>query len=347
MLLKINNVTTQSSDGGNQYLYIYGPEDTDMSNYYLEKNDGKTHGATVNFTGVIPASSLYYVDLLATDFLDPNGDELKLVWKNSRTAFGGNDIVVDRIEFNASTSGTHYGVPDNTRTDYLVEDDATAPSVGEEMYRLTIGQDTNDCLVDFEIQTETGRTLEQKFKIELVAGLNLISMPLNVTDPDAAPFDAQDLIDLINGDGGGAVSVSRLLVATGVWDTFNDGGASPFEIKVWEGYFINCNIASTWNATGKATESRTVHLGAGFNLIGIAKDLKDPTPVKPSGNPCYSAQDLINDINADGGNCIAVYRYSKGIGQGFNDGDPESFDFEVKRGSGYFVHCNQKSDWTP
>jgi hypothetical protein len=348
VLLKINNITTQPSDAGNQYLYIYGPEDTDMTDYYLEKNDGSINGPTVvDMTGVIPASGLYYADIFAVDFLNVNGDELKLVWKNSGTAFGGNDIVVDRIEFNASTGGTHYGVPDNTRIDYLVEDDAAAPGSGEEMYRTSMGQDTDDCSADFGIQAETGKTIEQKFKIEFVAGLNLISMPLNVTDPDVAPFDAQDLIDLINGDGGGALSVSRWLAATGVWDTFNDGSASPFEINAWEGYFINCNIASTWNATGKPKESEPVDLVAGLTLIGISKDLKDPTASEPSGNPYYSAQDIVNEINADGGSAQAVSRWiaATGTWDTFNDGGASPF--RVERGVGYFVNNDAASTWTP
>jgi len=178
---------------------------------------------------------------------------------------------------------------------------------------------------------------KQIVKIDLVAGLNLISMPLDVDDPDAAPFDAQDLIDLINGDGGGAVSVSRWLAATGVWDTFNDLGASPFEIKTWEGYFINCNIASTWNATGQLEGSQPVDLVAGLTLIGISKDM----------GASYNAQDLINDINADGGSAQAISRWlaATGVWDTFND--LGASPFIIERGAGYFVNNAVASTWTP
>jgi hypothetical protein len=171
------------------------------------------------------------------------------------------------------------------------------------------------------------------FNVDLVAGLNLISMPLNVS----GLFDAQDLIDLINADGGGAVSVSRWLAATGVWDTFNDGGASPFGIEVWEGYFINCNKASTWNACGKLQESIPVDLVAGLTLIGTSMDM----------GVDYDAQDLINDINADGGNAQAVSRWlaATGVWDTFNDGGASPFI--IDRGAGYFVNNAMASTWTP
>ncbi|MFQ6128296.1 MAG: hypothetical protein ACE5QW_05290, partial [Thermoplasmata archaeon] len=155
---KINNIVTQPSDGGTQYIYIYGPQGTPMDEYYLEKNDGQLQnlGTRIYLSGTISDTEYFYVDLGAIDRLNTTGDELKLVWENPGgpgTPFGGMDVVVDRVEFNASAGGTHYGEPDNT-----IMADAPAPGLGFEIHRQpSAGDDTNDCSVDFISGFEIGR----------------------------------------------------------------------------------------------------------------------------------------------------------------------------------------------
>lgn len=159
-LPKINNITTMPGDFGTQYLYIYGPPRTPMNGFYLEKNDGQIHGgARIDLSGETSGAGYLYVDLGSPDYLNVTGDELKLVWESpggTGAPFAGRDVVVDRIEFNATSDGTHYGEPDNT-----IMPDAMAPYWGYEIHRYPLpGSDTNDCAYDFVMDIETGRGME-------------------------------------------------------------------------------------------------------------------------------------------------------------------------------------------
>ncbi len=170
-LPKINNILTQPGDPGNQYIYIYGPEGTTMEEFYLEKNDGQLHdpATRINLTGTISETYHFYVDLGATDYLDINGDELKLVWENPGgpgSPFGGMDVVVDRVEYNATVGGTHYGEPDNT-----IMPDATAPGFGFDIHRQpTPGSDTNDCSSDFIPGIGIGRPPRPPYPLTIGGG---------------------------------------------------------------------------------------------------------------------------------------------------------------------------------
>ncbi|MFQ6106074.1 MAG: PKD domain-containing protein [Thermoplasmata archaeon] len=174
-LPKINNVVTQPGDMGTQYIYIYGPEGTPMDEFYLEKNDGVLHNAATQIflSGTISETKYFYVDLGAVDYLDPNGDELKLLWENPGgpgAPFGGMDVVVDRVEYNATSGGTHFGEPDNT-----IMPDAIAPGMGLDIHRIPFaGDDTNDCSVDFLSGTEPGRppTAPYPLKVEVLGVAN-------------------------------------------------------------------------------------------------------------------------------------------------------------------------------
>ncbi|MEE9489479.1 MAG: hypothetical protein V3V91_03465, partial [Thermoplasmata archaeon] len=159
-LPKINNITTMPADQGNQYVYIYGPPGMPVRDYYLEKNDGQIHGGTrIDLSGETSLAGYLYVDLGSADYLDPDGDEIKLVWDNPNATgapFAGRDVVVDRVEFNGSWNGTHYGEPDNT-----IMPDAYAPYWGYEIHRYPLpGSDTNDCMYDFTMGVETGRGMK-------------------------------------------------------------------------------------------------------------------------------------------------------------------------------------------
>lgn len=170
-LPKINNILTQPGDLGNQYIYIYGPEGTTMEEFYLEKNDGQLHdpATRINLTGTISETYHFYVDLGATDYLDINGDELKLVWENPGgpgSPFGGMDVIVDRVEHNATVGGTHYGEPDNT-----IMPDATAPGFGFDIHRQpTPGSDTNDCSSDFIPGIGIGRPPRPPYPLTIGGG---------------------------------------------------------------------------------------------------------------------------------------------------------------------------------
>jgi hypothetical protein len=158
---KISQIIPDPTDGlGPDYVLIY-TENTffPMDQFYLEKNDGVLNGPTQTLTGVSNATANFYANLTnpAMD-LDPCGDELKLVWSNTGPAFGGMDIVVDRVEWNATVGGTHFTEPDNT-----IMTDATPPVCSESIRRTgtfpIYADDTNDNAVDFIVDNPWPRPI--------------------------------------------------------------------------------------------------------------------------------------------------------------------------------------------
>lgn len=236
-LPKINNITTMPTDGGTQYLYIYGPPGTPMMDFYLEKNDGHIHGAQIDLVGEISMMGYLYVDLGSSDFLDPGGDELKLVWRNpggNRTPFAGRDVVVDRIEFNATWNGTHYGEPDNT-----MMRDAYGPYWGYEIHRYPFpGSDTNDCAVDLMIAMETGRGM----RVPPIA--------------DAGDNKAVFMWEVVTFDGGGSYDPDGFIVDY-FW-YFGDGGTANgmvvdhTYVQVGE-YYVTLTVTDDDNLTDTDT----------------------------------------------------------------------------------------------
>jgi hypothetical protein len=157
-LIKICTITTRPADTLSQYSYLYNPTGAavDLSNYYVQTDArGSYTGPTVSLSGTVPAGSEVFADFFSTTYLANTGDALKLVYRNpggANAAFNGRDVVVDRVEFNATTGGSLYWWPGNT-----VMSDAVAPGLGQEIRRNpTCGTDTNQGS-DFVLGPETGR----------------------------------------------------------------------------------------------------------------------------------------------------------------------------------------------
>src|SRR5438445_748483 len=103
--------------------------------------------------GVLAATSSLRVGLSSPSWLTSTGDALKLVYRNPRggaATAGGRDIVVDRVEFNATRDGTLYWEPGN-----MILGDAPAPGPGQILERDAACTDTNDPR-DFTLQIEPG-----------------------------------------------------------------------------------------------------------------------------------------------------------------------------------------------
>jgi len=156
-LLKIQTVTTRPADTLSQYTYLCNPTGTavNLAAYYFQRDGlGTFNGPTVNLVGTIGANAKLFGDLQTTTYLTTNGDALKLMWRNPGGAdspFGGSDVVVDRVEFNASSLGALTWEPGNT-----IMSDAPAPGLGQEIHRTTTCVDTNQG-PDFTLGPETGR----------------------------------------------------------------------------------------------------------------------------------------------------------------------------------------------
>lgn len=157
-LVKIQSITTRPADGLAQYAYVCNPTTTgvDLDSYYVQRNlPGSFAGPVVPLTGTVGSGSRMFVNLGTIAYLDPNGDALKLVFRNPQgpgAPSGGLDVVVDRVEFNATGgAGSLTWEPGNT-----ILTDAPAPGLGEEIRRDATCTDTNSGS-DFTIGPEQGR----------------------------------------------------------------------------------------------------------------------------------------------------------------------------------------------
>jgi hypothetical protein len=154
--IKIQGIVTQPAQGGNQHAFLCNPTPAAVSlyDYYLEVDrPGTYHGASVALSGVLAAGAVVRVNFTAASFLVPTGDAFKLVYGNpggSGSTAAGEDVVVDRIEFNATADGTLDWEPGNT-----ILGDAPAPGPGRVLERSASCTDTNSAS-DFHFATEPG-----------------------------------------------------------------------------------------------------------------------------------------------------------------------------------------------
>src|SRR5438445_2975500 len=156
-LIELQPVTTRPADTLTQYAYICNPTASavDLANYYFERDAATSFGGPrVALSGIVGAGQKIFGDFRSTSYLNGNGDALKLVFNTVPgvgAPNGGGDIVVDRVEFNASSGGALTWEPGNT-----IMTDSPAPGLGQEIHRLTACTDTNQGS-DFTVGAETGR----------------------------------------------------------------------------------------------------------------------------------------------------------------------------------------------
>ncbi len=156
--LKIWGVTTNSTiTPFTDYVWLCNPtnQNVDASQFYLQKDVlGNVNGPQVQVpTGTIGPYKKYFVDMGSLNYFDEAGDNLRLVWKNTpgpTAAFGGNDIVLDRVEFNKTpTGGALNWEPGNT-----IMNNEPAPDRGFQINRSTSCRDTNSVQRDFFVDPE-------------------------------------------------------------------------------------------------------------------------------------------------------------------------------------------------
>ncbi len=136
--LRIQGIVTQPARGGTPYAFVCNPTAGFVSlfDYFLEVDrPGAYHGGSVGLAGTVPAGATLGVNLSSSTFLASTGDALKLVYRNpggASASAGGRDVVVDRVEFNATAGGTLSWEPGNT-----ILADAPAPGIGEILNRTS------------------------------------------------------------------------------------------------------------------------------------------------------------------------------------------------------------------
>ena len=154
--VKVGGIVLLPARGGNQFAFVCNPTSSPVSlaDYYLERDaPGTYHGGGIDLSGVVAPISSVRVNLSSPSWLAPTGDALKLVYRNPQggaATAGGRDIVVDRVEFNATRNGTLYWEPGNT-----IMGDAPAPGPGQILQRDSSCTDTNSAQ-DFSLAIEPG-----------------------------------------------------------------------------------------------------------------------------------------------------------------------------------------------
>jgi len=154
--LKLQGIVARPARGGSQFVFLCNPTAgvVSLADYYLEVDrPGTYHGPSLALAGTIPPQAPLRVNLSLPLTLIPTGDALKLVYRNpggaGATAAGG-DIVVDRVEYNATRGGTLTWEPGNT-----IFGDAPAPTVGRILERDATCTDSNSPQ-DFSLGIEPG-----------------------------------------------------------------------------------------------------------------------------------------------------------------------------------------------
>lgn len=134
--IRIQGLVTQPARGGPQYVFVCNPTGANVSlaDYYLQVDrPGTFYGGNLTLAGTVGAGTEARINLTSPFSLIPTGDALKLVYRNpggAAASAGGRDIVIDRVEFNATTNGSLYWLPGNTTMG-----NAPAPGPGQILER--------------------------------------------------------------------------------------------------------------------------------------------------------------------------------------------------------------------
>jgi len=167
--------------------------------------------------------------------------------------------------------------------------------------------------------------------IHLLPGYNSVG-PIR----DYVGLLAQDVLDEINAQGGCATAIYKWRPEFSAWLAHFDGfPPNNFLIENGAGYFVYSTYESDWCQNHGAIPSPLeIGLAAGFNFISL--------PEWFAG--IATAQDLLDEINAQGGTATAIYmwrpEYSAWLAH--FDGFPPN-NFSIESGVGYMVYCTAES----
>jgi len=192
-----------------------------------------------------------------------------------------------------------------------------------------------DCYGDgYEIQTGTNPLDPSDPAVSyqaLIRGYNSVA-PMR----DYGWATAQDVLDEINAQGGCATAIYKWRPEYSAWLAHFDGfPPNNFWIENGAGYFVYSTCESDWlQDVDTAPCPMDIGLAAGFNFISL--------PEWFAG--IATAQDLLDEINAQGGTATAIYKwrpeYSAWLAH--FDGFPPN-NFSVEPGVGYMLYCTAPS----
>ena len=166
-------------------------------------------------------------------------------------------------------------------------------------------------------------------QVALVAGLNLITLPVEPIDTLTVGGLAQQVAD----QGGEVAQVSRWDEEAQSYNVWRDG-AADFDLRVGEAYFVLVATPPTggvWSVVGRQlTEPTAIAFVRGLNLVGLPL-------VAPVGG--YDAPGLAQAIGSQGGGVAQIVKWDLAT-QTFGLWSAESPDanvFAIEGNAGYFV----------
>jgi len=178
--------------------------------------------------------------------------------------------------------------------------------------------------------TANPQTPQTVKSLQLVAGYNFISLPLNNYS-----FTASTLIDSI---GQAAQSITRFEATSQSYVTYDkklaEFGAPQenFQIKPNTGYIVYTSQASTLTIQGNLSTTRQIPLQKGYNLVGWTSETS-PNATTAFVNPSKGAVQSVSDFNESSQQYIT---YDVALA-GFGVDQP---NLQVSQGQAYFVFSN-------
>ena len=238
-----------------------------------------------------------------------DGHHYLFVTATKFSGFTGTDLVLAKMTLSGLSPGTR-------PLDFLTVEDV---GIGGDPTELA---DTDAEKLTFTAVDGTFACLSppETFSKDLVAGWNLISLPLtNATDMTVA-----NIID---------TSLSGKYNALYKYDASAHNFVPLSSTDVMEngvGYFINMTSAGMWTYTGSAYIDMSVGLSTGLNMVGWLNCSKSisSTSLDDSSNVSYIARWNAAEQSYETYNPAAPDPYTPG---GFND------FFDMERGTGYFI----------
>ena len=192
---------------------------------------------------------------------------------------------------------------------------------------------------NFDVAVSTEVTMD----VPLVAGFNLIGVPVELT----APMTARDLAEALLP--AGVVIGDGPVISVLGWDAASQSftpwaAANPdtndFTLVVGKGYFVRTSQSATWSPTGRPiVDSVSLDLTAGFNLVSFPF-------MTPAGG--YTARSLAEALLPAGvgigdGPVISVLGWDGGS-QSFSPwaaANPDTNPFAMDPLGGYFVRMSE------
>jgi hypothetical protein len=171
------------------------------------------------------------------------------------------------------------------------------------------------------------------YSIDLVVGLNFITLPITPT----TPLTAAGLVADIATQGGQVVQVDAWDESTGMWKSYKPDITPDLPMDVGRGYFLKVTQGIAWRFVGYPLNTGVLlNLVVGLNGIGI-----------PYASGSATASALASAITAQGGEVVQIDMWDESVGMWKSFKPDITPDFTIEGWRGYFLKITQGTTFTP